>query len=595
MGGGKIEGLLLLFSSETGSIVWMSSSSDRDTLQIQSLYRISSLVGEIEDPQEALEAILREMVTVFKATSASVALIHPDTRELRIEAACGLPEEVVDFPLNLGVGVTGWVALHGRSLLVEDTQGDPRYVSVRPDVRSELAVPMEVRGQTIGVVNIDSDRPNNFREEDVLLLRLLTREATRAIQQLWMVKQLRTKANQMETLLKVGRSIVSERDLGRILDLITVSTRDLIDARFAALFLLDEKGEFLDLHAIRGDGWDQPYQEKLSLDESSVGTAIRHKRQVEVLDLARVEEHHFVPVVQKFGLVSMLATPLYIEKRGIGVLCAYTAEQHRFNNDEKKVMAGLAGLGAVAIENSRLYRRIFETEEQLNRNDKLTTLGLLSAEIAHEIRNPLTVMQLLFSSIDFEFPPEDPRKEDIRIIGEKISQLEGIVSRVLDFGKSGVGMRRRERMSEVIRETLQLVRMKLTHADIRLVYTPSPEAAEMEVDADKGQIQQALLNLLINAVDSMPNGGEVRIRLDPEKEGERIRVGVSDTGKGIAAEIGDRIFDSFLTDRKQGSGLGLSITKRIIRSHRGDIQLAWTGKKGTCFEFWLPAFSGDKG
>jgi len=564
--------------------------TDKDTRQIQSLYRISSLVGEIEDPKEALVAILREMVEVFGATSASVALIHPDSRELRIEAAYGLPDEVVDFPLSLGIGVTGWVALHGKELLVYDTEGDPRYVPVRQDVRSELAVPMEIRGQTIGVVNLDSDQPNNFSEDDMLLLRLLTREATRTIQQLWMVRQLREKAGQMETLLRVGRSIVSQRDLSRILDSITGSTRDLIDARFAALFLLDERGEFLEMRAVRGDGWDGPYQEKLSLDESSVGTAIRHRRQVEVLDLARVEEHHFVPVVQKFGLVSMLATPLSIEARGIGVLCPYTDEQHRFNNDEKKVMAGLASLGAVAIENSRLYRRIFETEEQLNRNDKLTTLGLLSAEIAHEIRNPLTVMQLLFTSINFDFTEEDPRAEDVRIIGEKISQLEAIVGRVLNFGKSGEGMRRRESAVEVIGETLQLVRMKLIHADVRLVYTPSPDAAHLQIDANKGQIQQALLNLLINAVDSMPDGGEIRIRLDPEDNGRKIRVGITDTGEGIDPEIGDRIFDSFLTGRSDGSGLGLSITKRIIRSHRGDIHLASTGAKGTCFEFWLPAF-----
>jgi len=566
------------------------SSVEKETRQIQSLYRISSLVGEIEDPKVALATILREMVGVFGATSASVALIHPDSRELRIEASYGLPNDVLDFPLRLGVGVTGWVALHGKPLLVADAKADPRYVSIRPDVRSELAVPMEIRGQTIGVVNIDSEVPGNFSEDDVLVLRLLTREATRAIQQVWMVGQLRNTARQMETLLRVGRSIVSERDLGRILNSITASTRDLIDARFAALFLLDSTGEYLELHAIRGDGWNEPYQEKLSLNESSVGTAIRHKRQVEILDIARVEEHHFVPVVQKFGLVSMLATPLYMESRGIGVLCAYTEEQHRFNNDEKKVMAGLAGLGAVAIENSRLYRRIFETEERLNRNDKLTTLGLLSAEIAHEIRNPLTVMQLLFSSIDFDFGPNDPRSEDIRIIGEKISQLEGIVGRVLDFGKSGVGMRRRESVGEVIRETLQLVRMKLIHSDVRLVYTPNSEGAALEIDADKGQIQQALLNLLINAVDSMPEGGEIRIRLDPEDKGRKVRIGVTDTGKGIATEIGDRIFDSFLTGRKEGSGLGLSITKRIIRSHRGDIQLAWTSPQGTCFEFWLPAF-----
>jgi len=495
--------------------------------------------------------------------------------------------DAMNFPLKLGVGVTGWVALHGEPLLVSDTLKDARYVALRPGVRSEVAVPMEDRGQVIGVVNLDSDQPNTFSEEDVLLLRLLTREATRAIQQLWMVRQLRSTAQQMETLLDVGRSIVSKKDLATVLDAIAAATRDLIESRFAAIFLLDESGEFLELCSIRGDGWGDPYQEKFSLDESSVGTAIRHRRQVEVMDLARTEEHHFVPVVQKFGLVSMLATPLTFEDRGIGVLCAYTDSLHRFNNNEKKVMLGLASLGAVAIENSRLYRRIFESEEKLNRNDKLTTLGLLSAEIAHEIRNPLTVMQLLFKSIEFDFPEDDPRNEDIRIIGDKISDLEHIVGRVLDFGKSGDGMRGRYPLEAVVRETLQLVRMKLFQADVRLVFTPHPDAQESEVDINKGQIQQALLNLIINAVEAMPQGGEIRIRLDPE-EGRRVRISIADTGRGIPREMGDRIFESFLTGRKDGSGLGLSITKRIVRSHRGDISLSWTGGKGTCFELWLP-------
>ncbi|MFP4492990.1 MAG: GAF domain-containing protein [Puniceicoccaceae bacterium] len=574
------------------------AGDESDNRRIESLYRISSLVGEIDDPQEALRVILDEMVRVFGASSASVALVHPDSRELRIEAASGLPAEASGFPLKPGIGVTGWVALHGTPLLISDTTGEPRYVPVRPGVRSELAVPMEDRGQVIGVVNLDSEEPGRFSHDDVLLLRLLTREATRAIQQLWMVRQLRTSASQMETLLRVGRSIVSKKDLGTILDAVAAATRDLIDVRFAAIFLLDDSGAFLELHSLQGEGWTDPYQEKLSLDESSVGTAIRHRRQVEVLDLPRTEEHHFVPVVQKFGLVSMLATPLTFEERGIGVLCAYTDSLHRFNNDEKKVMTGLASLGAVAIENSRLYRKIFETEEELNRNDKLTTLGLLSAEIAHEIRNPLTVLQLLFNSIDFEFGPDDERREDIRIIGEKISQLETIVGRVLDFGKSGDAMRARYGVEAVVRETLQLVRMKLFQADVRLVYTPHPAAGSFAIDGNKGQIQQALLNLIINAVEAMPEGGEIHIRLDPEGA-DRIRIAITDTGRGIPPEVGDRIFDSFLTGRRDGTGLGLSIAKRIIRSHRGDIRLASTGPEGTSFEILLPLIdrreSGESG
>jgi len=554
---------------------------------IDSLYRISSVVGRIDHPKEALDFILREMVRVFHANSASVSLIHPDRQELQIEAACGLPEESLSLSVKLGAGITGWVALHGQPLLVCDTQKDPRYITIRDGVRSEVAVPMEDQGGVFGVVNLDSDQPDNFAPEDVKLLTLLTREAARAVQQLWVVQQLKQRAEQMESLLRVGQQIISKMDLKKILDDIAGAGREVLRCRFGALFLLKEDGETLELHSLSGEGCSELYHEEIRLEQSSVGTSLRHGKQIEVYDLPRTEEHHFVDMVQKFGLVSMLATPLHFEKRPIGVLCAYIDHPYRFNNDEKKVMQTLASLGAIAIENSRLYRHVIETEEHLNRNDKLTTLGLLSAEIAHEIRNPLTVLQLLFKSIDFEFAEEDPRHEDLHVIGDKIQQLEAIVSRVLDFGKSGDGLKGVFPMTEILRETLHLVRMKIEQSNVSLEYTAEGDEDSFRVNVNKGQIQQALLNLIINALEAMPNGGTIRIQMLAEEE-ERVVVIISDTGTGVPDELRDKIFESFLTGRKNGTGLGLAIVKRIVRSHRGDVQLMDSSAQGSTFKLWLP-------
>ena len=139
----------------------------------------------------------------------------------------------------------------------------------------------------------------------------------------------------------------------------------------------------------------------------------------------------------------MLATPIVFNNEVIGLLNAYTTHQHRFNNDEKKVFATLAQLGAIAIQNARLYARIFSSEESLRQNEKLTTLGMLAAEIANEIRNPLTVIKLLFESLELQFEPNDDRQTDVAVIGEKINHLEAIVSRVLDFGRNGQNMHSR--------------------------------------------------------------------------------------------------------------------------------------------------------
>lgn len=554
---------------------------------IDSLYRISSVVGRIEHPKDALDFILREMVRVFRANSASVSLVHPDRRELQIEAACGLPEESLGMRVKLGVGVTGWVALHGQPLLIRDTEDDPRYIPARNGVRSEVAVPMEDQGGVFGVVNLDSDQPDTFAAEDVKLLTLLTREATRAIQQLWVVQQLKLRTGQMESLLRVGQQIVSKMDLKKILEDISEAGRDVLRCRFSALFLLKEDGETLKLHSLSGEGDAGIYHEEIRLEQSSVGTTLRHGKQIEVYDLPRTEEHHFVDMVQKFGLVSMLATPLRFEDRPIGVLCAYMDHPYRFNNDEKKVMQTLASLGAIAIENARLYRHVIETEEHLNRNDKLTTLGLLSAEIAHEIRNPLTVLQLLFKSIDFDFAETDPRQEDLQVIGDKIQQLEAIVSRVLDFGKSGDGLRGLFTVKELVEETVRLVRMKAQQSNVQLEFIDSDENGELRVNVNKGQIQQALLNLIINALEAMPAGGIIKITTHLEG-GDRIVVSIADTGTGVPKELQGKIFESFLTGRKNGTGLGLAIVKRIARSHRGDVQLKESNENGSLFEFWLP-------
>jgi signal transduction histidine kinase len=215
-------------------------------------------------------------------------------------------------------------------------------------------------------------------------------------------------------------------------------------------------------------------------------------------------------------------------------------------------------------------------------------LGLLSAEIAHEIRNPLTVLKLLHDGLGSDFPPEDPRRKDLRIISEKLDQLEEIVTRVLNFGKAPTSLHTRCPLNEIIEDTILLIRLKLVQNDIQLHYLP-PQRSPI-VDGHKGQLQQVLLNLLINAMQAMPGGGAITISAREEKtEAARLAVvEIADTGSGIPDAVRDRIFDSFLSGRPGGTGLGLGIAKRILLTHHGDITLVSTGKKGTTFRITLP-------
>lgn len=555
---------------------------------LDSLYSISSLVNQTDNPREALEIIIDEIMAVLPAKCASIILVNPDTGMLEIEAIRGLPEESREIQLRMGQGVTGWVALHGKPLLVEDARYETRYIPVVENIRSEMAVPMQDKDTVIGVVNVDSPEVAAFTDDHLKLLTLLTNEAAKVVSNLWLIRQLKTKNAQLEAIVEAGQIIGSKVELGALLNSLTLQARRLLGCKLCALYLLDSKNDRLNLHALAGPKGNIYHQEVLEPDTTALGTALRRNKQIEVYSLRKTEEHHFVDLTQKEGLESMLASPLRAEGQVIGLLSAYTDFPHRFNNQEKNLFNTLASLGSLAIQNVRLYYRVLQSEDTLRNREKLTTLGLLSAEIAHEIRNPLMVIELLFDGLDLDFPQDDLRRQDTVVIKEKLSQLEEIVSRVLSFSKTGRGLHARHDMGRLIEDTLHLVRLKLQHSRITVDY--QKPAAELTVSGDKGQLQQVILNLVINSMQAIGQNGKLTIEAISQRveDQPRVVVDIADTGPGIPPGLRDRIFDSFLSGRHDGTGLGLSIVKRILNSHHGDIELLESSEAGTRMRLWLP-------
>jgi len=333
---------------------------------------------------------------------------------------------------------------------------------------------------------------------------------------------------------------------------------------------------------------EPPPPEDLPLGHCLLASVVHTRRQIEFQNVRSPEYVDVIDLPRDAAVHSLLAAPLLYEGEAMGVLAVFTEKPHRFNNDEKRLLGALASLGAVAIQNSRLYARVFESEEALRKNDRLTTLGLLAAEIAHEIRNPLTVIKLLYGHLHLDFPGDDPRRKDTQVISEKLNQLEEIVSRVLSFAQAPSGLHARWSVAEIIEDTMLLVRLKLAQGKVHLRF--EPPAAPLIVEAHKGQLQQVLLNLLLNAMQAMPHGGEITIRAAAgEREGLRVALlDLADTGHGIAPGIRDRIFDSFLTGRPDGTGLGLAVVQRILHSHHGDIAVHATGPQGTTMRITLP-------
>ena len=205
-----------------------------------------------------------------------------------------------------------------------------------------------------------------------------------------------------------------------------------------------------------------------------------------------------VELARREGLISLLSVPLLFAGRPIGTLNVYTGQPYNFSNEEIRILGALAELSAIAIEKARLYERVVDVEEQLRRNEKLSALGLLAAEVAHEIRNPLTVMKLLYHSLDLKFPDGDPRAKDARIIDSKIEHLNKIVEQILAFARTTEPEFAAVNLNELMDELGLLVRHKLANQNIRLVRELRPDLPAVLGDAP--QLEQAFLNLILNAV-----------------------------------------------------------------------------------------------
>src|SRR5271170_4095660 len=451
--------------------------------RLKLLYQVSNVIHSTLDPQQALQLILQEAVRLMRASSGSVVLINPNNGLLEIHASAGLPPNAADLKLRMGQGITGWVARTGKPARVGDVQQDPRYIMLRNDVRSELAVPLEVMGTVRGVLNVNSRSENAFSEADQGLLEELAVQAAKVIQNTWLYEQSRLKARLLETLVSVSQTINSALNVNEALQVITREACALMEARMCSLLLLDETGQWLDLRASSGAGEAYLKKPRLSVDESFLGVVVRRKKPMQLENVQVSALYQNIPVARSEGLLSLLSAPLVFGGQTIGTLNVYTGHLRSFSNEEIHILTALAELSAIAIEKARLYERIVDVEEQLRQNEKFSALGLLAAEVAHEIRNPLTVMKMLYHSLQLDFAPGDPRVTDDAILREKMDHLNKIVEQILDFARGSEPKLSAVNLNQLLNDLALLIRHKLRNQQIQFVCRLAPELPEIMADS----------------------------------------------------------------------------------------------------------------
>lgn len=220
---------------------------------------------------------------------------------------------------------------------------------------------------------------------------------------------------------------------------------------------------------------------------------------------------------------------------------------------------------------------------QMHRNDKLASVGQLATGIAHEIRNPLAIIKMIEQTMSKELQSNNSMMEELKIIDEEVERANKVIKSLMEFGKPGKNERGRYLIEKIIADVLIITNKYTSQNKVDVIFT---KADVPEGNYDREQMIQVFVNLILNAVDAMPEGGSIHITTERVSE-EKIKITFEDTGLGIEEKNLEKIFDPFFTTKDEGTGLGLSIISRIVEDHDGVINVKSTVGKGTIFEILI--------
>jgi signal transduction histidine kinase len=244
-----------------------------------------------------------------------------------------------------------------------------------------------------------------------------------------------------------------------------------------------------------------------------------------------------------------------------------------------------------AIEISRDITKDINTQKTMMQQEKLASVGRLSAGVAHEINNPLTTILTTAMLIQEDLDPHDPNYQELETITKETLRCRKIVTSLLDFARQSTPTRKPCDINKIVKESATLTQKQAAFKDVTLNYELDENIPRLYLD--KGQIQQSLINLIINAIEATDAGGSIYISTDYQKYQDRVDITVSDTGQGISEDDLGKIFDPFFTTKDDGNGLGLAITHGIIEQHNGAISAFSKLGRGTIFTIKLPVEPGE--
>ncbi len=332
--------------------------------QTQFLFRLADALSTTLDLQTMMQRTADLVRAVIDYRIFAILLLNDRTNDLRMRFQIGHKPEIERMRIKLGKGVVGQVALTREAALIPDVRALENYIDANPEVRSELAVPLIVKNRVIGVIDIQSEQHDYFQPEHLRLLQLTASRIAQAIENARLYTRVARQAQTLQVLNEISREITSILDLDPLFERIGQMLRRILDFQMFSIWIVNERDQVLENRfAIRFGERFHP-EDKLPLDRGLVGAAIELRQLVHSPDVRRDARYHMVNPETR----SEMAVPLIYKGKVIGILDVEHTRAHYFTEDHERAIATLAGQIAISIENARLYQRVIQQEQRLERD-----------------------------------------------------------------------------------------------------------------------------------------------------------------------------------------------------------------------------------
>jgi signal transduction histidine kinase len=554
----------------------------RELRELTTLYNASAAMMANLELSVVLDAITKAALELIAAGNVHIFLYEPETETFRFGSARWFDgRRVPAVPMPRPDGLTAHVVRRGVPVVIDDARNHPLFQTATTadwGLQAIAGFPLKRGERVLGAFTVTYLEPHAFSEGELLLMSVLADQAAVAVENAHLFASTQRRLREMSALVDMAKQVTGNLKVGSVMQTTVQLVQMLLNARASTIALLTGDGDELVIEAAAGINPKWVHKARMKLGEGVSGLAVSERRPVYIRDTHSQPDFLFFDEVVR----SLLAVPLLSRDQPLGSLTVDSDQPNAFDESHIQLMTIAAAQVSVAIANARLYEeaedraaKLAVAYDELKENDRLK--DELVQNVSHELRTPLTFVKGYIDLLmDGDMGSINHQQQcALQIVADKTVEITRLIDDIMSLQRIDSSNLILEKfcLASLLQESVAGHRLNGRYKGIDL-HLDAP-GGNVVVMADRIRVNQALNNLIVNAVKFSPNGGTVRVTLTADSE--QVQVAVTDEGIGVPSDKLDRIFERFYqvdgSSRRRfgGTGIGLALVKRIVEAHHGRV------------------------